>query len=508
MGNPSLKKRVGIVGIYHESNTFIPNPTTFEQFQEGLFLHGSEISKRYHDAHHEMSGFLQTLDKAGIEAVPIFFTQTYPWGKVTDDALDAIWKIVAEGLEAAGPLDGILAAPHGAGVSESRPDMDGWWLGEIRKIIGPNIPMIATMDPHVNLSAAMVAACDALISYRQNPHLDMRQRGEEAAGLMVRTLRGEIRPTMAATFPAIAMNIERQLTFAEPQLSVQRQLDAVRSLPGVLTASLALGFPYADIADMGTAFVVVTDNQPDLAREKADSLALWLIENRELFRGEMISPEEAVARIADSPKPVGLLDMGDNAGGGAPGDSTVLVRLCQEAGPFKTLFYVPDAESVALATQAGIGARVQLKVGGKMPMTPAAPLEIEATVVSFHNGKYTETQPRHGGQTSGDMGPTAIVKMDDGLTVMLMSRRGGPNASIQPFYACALDPSDFDVIVIKGVHAPVGAYADVCSTLIRVNTPGVTSADMDSLNYLNRRKPLFPFEDPFAKELPKNWRAE
>ena len=497
MIKPQARKRVGIVAIHHESNTFITVPTTLELYRKSIFLLGPAVTERFSGAHHEIGGFLQALAEAGVEAVPIFYASTAPWGTVTDEALDAMWSTIVSGLESAGPLDGILAAPHGAGVNESRPDMDGWWLGELRKIIGPEIPLIATMDPHVNLSSAMVEACDALIAYRQNPHLDQRQRGIEAAEMMVRTLQEEIRPVMAGVFPSIAINIERQLTFAEPLLSLQRELDTVRAQPGILSASLALGFPYADIADMGSAFVVVSDNQPDLACEQAERLASWLIKNRELFRGEMISPEEALARVADSPKPVGLLDMGDNAGGGAPGDSTVLARLCQANGSYRTLFYVPDPESVAAAQAVGIGGRLNLKVGGKLSMTPDVPLEVEGTVVSFHDGKYTESQPRHGGQTGGDMGPTVVVKTDDGFTLMLMSRRGGPNGSIQPILACGLIPENFDVIIIKGVHAPVGAYAEVCPTLIRVNSPGVTSADMNSLTYCHRRKPLFPFEDSF-----------
>lgn len=490
----SRKKRVAIIGFFHESNTFVPDPTTLHHFERNLLLTGEDIRRQYEAAHHEIGGFFQILDEAGVEAVPVLFAHAVPWGKVTDEAMDVIWKRIVEGLDANGPFDGILAAPHGAGVNESRPDMDGWWLGELRKKMGPQMPIVATMDPHVNLSQAMVDACDALIAYRENPHLDQRQRGIEAAALMVRTLNGEVRPVSAGAFPPIAINIERQLTSAEPILSIQRELDHIRALPGVLSASLCLGFPYADIADMGSAFVVVTNNDPELAQSEADRLGAWLMENRELFRGQLISPEEALEMAATAPKPVGLLDMGDNAGGGAPSDSTILARLCRESGKFKTLFYTPDPEGVQAAREAGIGGRVKLKVGGKLPMTPAPPLEIEGTVVSFHDGKYTETQPRHGGKTGGDMGPTVVIKADAGMTLMLISWRCGMNSSSQPLYSVGLNPKDFDIIIIKGVHAPVGGYASVCPTLIRVNTPGVTSADMESLTFHHRRRPLFPFE--------------
>jgi microcystin degradation protein MlrC len=148
----TTKTRVAIIGIYHESNTFIPDPTTLDHYQSAIFLLGEEIRASYSNAHHEISGFFQTLAAADMEAVPIIFAHTAPWGKVSDEALDFIWKLVCDGLDDAGPLDGVLAAPHGAGVNESRHDMDGWWLAELRKRLGPDLPIIATMDPHVNFT--------------------------------------------------------------------------------------------------------------------------------------------------------------------------------------------------------------------------------------------------------------------------------------------------------------------------------------------------------------------
>ena len=489
------RPRVAIIGLYHESNTFIPEPTTLDYFKRGVFLVGEEIREKYRNAHHEISGFFEVLEANDIEAVPISFFHATPWGKVSDEALDYLWSVIEEGLNKAGKLDGVLAAPHGAGVNESRPDMDGWWLTKLREKVGPHIPIIGTMDPHVNLSPAMVKACNALIAYRENPHLDQRERGREAATLMVRTLRGEVRPTMGFAMPPVAINIERQLTRAEPILSLTRQVDAVRATPGVLTASTILGFPYADVEEMGTSFVVVTDNNPALAQEKADSLAAWLVENRELYRGVMISPEEAFAMVENAPKPVGLLDMGDNLGGGAPGDSMLLPAIFEKCGKYRVLLPVPDPESYEAARKAGVGARIRLKIGGKLPMTPAPPLETEVTVVSFHDGIYKETEPRHGGKTGGNLGPTAIVKTDGGLTIALTSRRAGMSGSPAPYRACGIEPKDYDVIILRGVHAPVGGYADICPTLIRVNTPGVTSADMSTFTYHHRRRPLFPFEE-------------
>ncbi|MEO6846312.1 MAG: M81 family metallopeptidase [Chthoniobacterales bacterium] len=488
-------KRVGILGIQHESNTFLAAPTELADFHSGIYAVGEEVRTYYKDAHHEVGGFLEELAKENIEAVPLLMTFALPAGAVSDHALATLWDVVLEQLKKAGKLDGILAAPHGAGVNESRTDMDGWWLGELRKLMGPEMPIIAVIDPHANLTPAMVGNCDAVIAYRENPHIDQRQRGLEAARLMVRTLRGEIKPTVDAAFSNMAINIERQLTTAEPMLSIFRELEHVRNTEGVLSASLLMGYPYADVPEMGSAFMVVTDNNPALAKLLSKQLSDWLWENREVFRGDLISPEEAVRRAVTSPKPVGLLDMGDNMGGGAPSDSTVITTLCHTLAPqLKTFSYLLDPESVQQAEKAGVGAKVKLRMGGKTPSTPAPPFEAEVTVLSLHDGFYEETQPRHGGFTKFDMGPTALVKTDTGITIMLSSKLGFPTSANQ-LYSCGLDPEKFDIIILKGVHSPIAAYEHLCKTIIRVNTPGVTTAAMEELSYSRRRKPLFPFEE-------------
>jgi microcystin degradation protein MlrC len=486
--------RVGILGIQHESNTFLPEPTTLRHFQESVFLRGEEIRAHYVDAHHEVGGFFEGLAAAGVEAVPLFTTFAMPTGAVTDDALAELWKIAEKELEKAGPLDGMLVNPHGAAVNVSRSDMDGWWLGELRRVVGPGVPIIGVIDPHANLTPAMVAATDAMMAYRENPHIDQRQRGREAADLMAATLRGEIRPVVAGAFTDVAINIERQLTTAEPILSIVGELERVRARPGILSASLVMGYPYADVPEMGTSFLVVSDGDSDLAIRLAAELKSWLWENREQFRGRMISPDEALCDAESLAKPVALLDMGDNMGGGGTADSTVLAALCHARADGRSTYEcLHDPESVRGAEAMGVGGQGTLRMGGKDPASPAPPLEAAVTVLGLYGGKYGESQPRHGGQMEFDLGATAVVKTATNLTIMLTTRRAFP-ASANQLLAFDLDPAAFDRIILKGVHSPVAGFAEHCPSMIRVNTPGVTTADMETLPYAHRRKPLFPFE--------------
>jgi microcystin degradation protein MlrC len=485
--------RVGILAIIQESNTFLPQPTLLEHFRQDVLLTGEAIRQRFAGTPHELGGFLKGLEQADIAALPVFVARALPYGTVTVDTMNTLLEMLLREVRQAGPLDGWLVAPHGATVSENFPDVDGAWLSALRREVGTSTPIIGTLDPHGNLSPQMVAATDALFAYRSNPHLDQQQRGLEAAALMARVLRGEVRPTQAATFPPMQINIERQCTDESPLKELLADFQAVRERPGVLGASLMLGFPYADVVEMGTSTLVVTDNNRAEAQRLANELAQRLWDHRAELDGRFVSIPDAVTQAMNSPGPVCLLDMGDNVGGGSPADGTLLAIEMHSRAAGPSLVIIADAAAVQAATAAGVGQRVMLTIGGKSDRLHGPPLQAEFTVNRLVDGKFRETEPRHGGFTDCDQGPTAIVSTDTGLTVMLTTRRMPP-FSLKQLTTFGLQPETFQVIVAKGVNAPLGAYAPVCPTIIRANTPGSTTADLQQLTFHRRRKPMYPFE--------------
>jgi microcystin degradation protein MlrC len=464
-----------------------------EHFRGELLAVGDEVRQRFATAHHEVRGFFDGLDRAGIEAVPLFAARALPFGEIDVETFEQLMRMMFEELQHAGRLDGLLVAPHGATVAERFPDTDGEWLTRVRKFVGPNIPIIGTLDPHGNLSPKMVEATDALISYRTNPHMDQENRGNEAADLMVRTLSGRIRPVQAACYPPMAINIERQCTSESPCSDLIEKFEAVRGKEGVLSASLMLGFPYADVVEMGSAAIVVTDGQPELAKTLADHLGTEMWGFREGLAGTFLSVQEAVAQAAKMPGPVCMLDMGDNVGGGSPGDGTWIAHELLRTGIGPAFVCIDDASAVHAAEGVGVGNTAQFSIGGKSDDLHGKPLDAEFTVQKVSDGRFSESQVRHGGIMEFDQGRIAILKSGSGLTVMVTSKRTPPFSLLQ-LTAFGVDPKAFQILVAKGVNAPLAAYREVCPSILRANSRGVTVADMTELPYRHRRIPMFPFE--------------
>ena len=485
--------RVGIIALLHESNTFVNRRTSIDDFRASLLAEGDAIVQQMGDAHHEVGGFLAGLEQTGVEAVPLFAARALPSGTIDAETFDTLLAHLVNNLRAAMPLDGLLVAPHGATVSEAYPDADGHWLSQVRTTVGIDVPIVGTFDLHANLSAAMVDACDALIGYRENPHIDQRQRGIDAALLLHKTLMGEIKPTMALVSLPMAINIERQSTRESPMRELMQQADTMAQRNGVESNSIAFGFPYADVIEMGTSVVAITNNDFDIAHAHAHELARLVWDQRVALQGRFLDVATAVDRALAAAPPVYLLDMGDNVGGGSAADGTALAHELDRRRLDNSFICLCDPDAVSEARHAGIGAVIQMAVGGKTDQQHGEPWSSAFRVIRFTDGRFSEPSPRHGGITDFDQGPTAIVESEHGITVMLTSRRMVP-FSLRQLTSCGLVPASYRILVAKGVNAPIAAYQEICRSFIRADTPGSTRADMTQLAYRRRRRPMYPFD--------------
>lgn len=487
--------RVAILGIYHESNTFIAKPTTLDDFKNSHWLKGDAIAQEYRHAFHEIGGMLEVLEENNIASVPVMYAEATPGGTVSAATYDTLLKEMMRGLDAVLPIDGCLVVPHGAGVSEEHADMDGHWLTLLRQRLGPDIPIIGTLDPHANVSPAMTAATHALVAYSTNPHIDQRDTGKKAATLMVQTLKGNILPVQQLMQTPVAISIEQQWTSAEPCKGLYDQARKAAGQPGVLSISILLGFPYADVPEMGSAFIVVTDSNLPLCNSIGEELKNKLIDRHTDFVAEKHDIASLLPKMQDWAKPVLLLDMGDNVGGGSPGNSAYLLAAA-EAGKLSGCFIcIYDPTAVAEAVKHPPGETFSLSFGNVEGgyMQGKTDYAIPVRLLMEADGKFSEDSPRHGGQVNFDMGKIAVVQTGGGNVIMLTSLRVPP-FSLRQLTAFGIHPQQFNAVVAKGVNAPIAAYGPVCPTIVQVNTPGVTQADMTRFTYRHRRQPLFPFE--------------
>jgi microcystin degradation protein MlrC len=485
--------RVALLGIYHESNTFIETPTTLQDFINGHWLKGEAIRDEYLHAHHEIGGMLEVLDLHSVDVIPIMFAEATPGGKISNSAYELLQRDMMALLQPHLPVDACLVVPHGAGVTDQYPDMDGHWLSVLRETVGIGVPIVGSLDPHANVSEAMAKATDALVAYKTNPHLDQRETGKMAASLLVKFLNGEIKPVQKLTQTPVAISIEQQGTAAQPCKQLYDLANDISQQEGILSVSILLGFPYADVEEMGSAFIVVSNELVNGDSNAGDLLKSYLVEQKENFVGQKNTISSQLPLIKDFKKPVLLLDMGDNVGAGSPGNSTYLLQALEEYGQYKSFICIFDPGAVTLATTHAKGQSFMLSFGSEDGTRDGKNFSCSVTLLSVSDGKFKEASPRHGGQVNYDMGKIALVETAAGNIVLLISYRVPP-FSLSQLTSFGIYPADFDVVIAKGVNAPIAAYGPHCATIIQVNTPGVTQADMTLFNYEKRRKPLYPFE--------------
>ena len=400
--------RIATAGFLHESNTFSSVPASLDKWQRAGILEGEAIRAQYETSQATLAGFFAAAaEDKDVELVPLLFTRLTPMGAMTGEAIEHIMERCLTALRDHGPWDAVLLPQHGAAVSDPFPDADGEYIRRVRELVGPDMPIGVALDMHANVSREMVDNADVTTVYQTNPHIDARAQALHCARLIIRQVRGEIRPRTAIRMPPLLVNILNQGTNDRPMSDLLRIADAQRKRPGVLSVSVVEGYPYADVAEMGMSFIAVTDNDPALADDVAAKLeeAAWSMRDALNTGGTKIEAALERAR-ATNVRPVALFDVGDNVGGGSPADSTLILHAARRMGVSDLLQALCDPDGVRECQRVGIGGRIDLAVGGKTDDRHGKPFPIRGAVTALSDGKYEETGPTHGGFRFYDDGPT------------------------------------------------------------------------------------------------------
>jgi len=483
--------RIAIAGFMHESNTFNPVVTDRAAFVAQSLTTGAELLDEWREAHHEVGGFIEAASVEGFEAVPLLMAWATPAGPVADAVFDEITERLGELLRDS-RVDGLLLALHGAMAAQSHLDADGEILTRLRSAVGRELPIAVTLDLHGNVSQRLIDHCDLAVAYRTCPHVDQRECGRRAAALLVRKLRGEVRPCMALAKPPMLLNIMTHDTSLPPLRPFIEAARALEQQPGILAASLLPGFAYADVPQMGPSLVVVSDGDPEHARQAADRLAGELWQAREQFAVPLPNAATAVAQALHADKrPVVLVDTGDNVGGGSAGDGTMLLRELLRQGAAESVVCLYAPEEVRQCVAVGVDKEVSLIVGGKIDRLHGEPLPVTGRVRLLHDGTYVEPDVRHGGRRVNHMGKTALVELP-GRNLLVLNSLRHPPFSLGQLTCLGIKPEQQRILVVKAAIAYKAAYAAIAGTIIAVDTPGLTAVNPQRFTYRHIRRPLYP----------------
>lgn len=491
--------RIAIAGFSDETCTFCKEPTTIERFEQGT-LRGQEILDKNRGIPTYVSGFMRVLEAEGAEIVPTVSANKGPGGFsswITTECFDKYTNEIAEALKAAGKLDGVLMALHGAMAVTGVPRPEAEIVRRARKAVG-DVPIMVTLDLHANEDRELADAADAVFILKTYPHVDSQEIGEIAARCMVDTVRGAFRPTMACRRPGIISASIYQASAYHPMKEIYDRCREWEKHPGVYCVSVAPGYAYADVVDAGMSVFVVTDDNRALAEKIAQDVSDFAWSLRESFSEPLPGAEEATRmamRLAAEGKgPVVIADGADRIG-----DSThMLKELLRQGAKNWGIPGITDPKAVAwLEKNSEVGDTVTVRIGGWYDEHSGEPVEVTGKVTFIGRPTYKLIGPMGKGATVKD-GLIVALDLGDNRHVVVSERMRGANDSAG-FTAAGIDYTALDIIVLKDrVHHR--AYWDsVAKVDIRTSVPGQGPSDLKLLHYENVPEDIYPI----GKKAPK-----
>jgi microcystin degradation protein MlrC len=488
--------RVAIGQLWQETNTFNPLPTTRQDFQHLGLFRGRQLVEAMADTN-ELGGVIQSLRAwpTAPEIVGLVRLPAWPGGALTPDTFTWLRQEMVDTLRQALPVDAVLLALHGALVADGAPDVEGAVLEAIRGLVGPKVPIIATLDLHANVTDRMVQSADAFVLYHTAPHIDIFETGRRGAAVLRRVLDGA-RPVTAFVKLPMVVPAERANTQSPESFSfgLRRRLVEIENEPKVLAAGVATVQPWMDIPELGGAVIIVTNGDPELASRRCVEIAAIVWEHRRDYLPELSSIADAVREAhADQSGLVVLSDSADATTSGAPGDSNhVLGELLRHSWQRPVLVPLVDPELVQAAKQAGCGARMEVMVGGKRDNRFSQPMTLTVEVERFFDARFL-LSGHLGRNLPIDMGPSVVLRQ--GEVRLLVTSRTGPHFAPEFFRAGGLDPFAAAVVVAKSPCGFRAAYQDRARLIRVVRAPGCAPADFWNYPYVHIDRPLWPWDE-------------
>ena len=472
---------IAIGGFLHETNTFAPSKAGYDKFEQGggwpPLSEGEALFPATRNVNIGLCGFIEAGRAAGWDLIPTLWAAASPSAHVTEDAYERIGGRIIDVVRGAGHLDAVYIDVHGAMVCEHLDDGEGEILARLRDVIGAGVPLIASLDLHGNVTPLMVEKADCLIAYRTYPHIDMADTGRRCAVQLARLLTGE-RYAKAFRQLRFLIPIAWQSTGMEPCRSLYEELAAMED-EAIPTLSFLPGFPAADFRDCGPSVIAYGRSQSE-ADHAADHFAAMAADEEMAFAGEVLSPDEGVQRAmaiaaAGASRPVVIADTQDNPGAGGNSDTTGMLRaLVAQEAKRAAIGLIVDRDAAKVAHEAGIGAAVNLALGGKSNIPGDSPFVGEFTVEALSDGRLTATGPFYGGSRL-DLGPSACLRIGD-VRVVLASRKT-QMADQEMYRFVGIEPRDAAILVNKSSVHFRADFEPIAETILVCAAPGPMPVD-------------------------------
>jgi len=474
--------------IATETNTFSPLPTSIEAYKEGVFLRPGEHPT---DAPRMCTAPLfvarARAAREGFTLIEGSCFAASPAGTTNRQDYELMRDEVLAQVEAALPLDGIVLGLHGAMVAYGYDDVEGDILERIRAIVGKKCVIGVELDPHCHLTLKRVQLADVIICYKEFPHTDVVERAEEVLDIVLRTLRGEVKPVMSVYD---CRQIGSYPTTLPLMRSFVDRIKAMEGRDGVLSISVAHCFPYADVPELGGRILVVTDND----KKTADALATRLGEEFVSMRGKTMPQFYSVAGgvaegLAFNDLPVVMAEPSDNAGGGAPSDNTSILRhLIERKVESAAVGPLWDPVAVRLCFDAGKDASFPLRFGGKIGPTSGQPIDAQVTVTALVRDAWQSFGP-----TRVPLGDCAAVRIG-GIDVVLISNRTQA-LGLELFTNVGIDPRQRKLVVVKSTNHFMAAFGPIAKKVVYIESDAPLARDYRKIPYTRVNRPIWPLDE-------------
>ena len=499
--NDSTMKRIAIVGFALESNAFAP-VTTRQDFLDCGFVMGEKTLEEGHlkpllDP--EGKGFGRVMEDHGPwEPVPILFGTAGAGGPCDHEFFDQVINEITTRLRTEEPLDGVYIIGHGAGTTTKLDDLDGAYFSAIRNTVGPEIPVIATLDLHGNVSDEMVANADILVSFRTNPHIDMVERSAEAAQLMQEMFHGMKPTTSFVRLPLVTAQVT-QLTGAGKPYGDLINYGQERINSDVANVSILSGFAFSDSRHNGMAIIVTTRDKQQIADEVTSDLADYAWRDRSRYVPKLISIDHAVELAvragSDHTLPAIILaDVADNPGGGGRGNTTWLLEALHDADAHNVFFGVfYDPKIVEEATMRGVGTTFRARLNQDEPSEFSCAFEAEAEVMSLTDGRFRGRR----GMIEGipiNLGPSCLLKLRGILLAVISIRQ--QIFSSETFDHFGLVPEEARTFVVKSRGHFRAGFSHLVDDdyVFEVDAPGLATPNLNTLHWRGLPRPVYPMD--------------